>query len=317
MGVDRLPSHTMGLRSTERMAERSPDIRFIVNPFAGTSRGDISATIGRVMGRPGSRYEITRTEEAGQATALAREAADQGTGTVVAVGGDGTINEVGRGLLGTGVALGIVPLGSGNALARELGIPLDPGEACRVLLDGRQEAIDVGWMGDAVFFSTAGVSLDAEVSWRYNQRGGNLRGFLPYVGLTLYALASYRPETITVTPEEGEALEVRPLILTVANASRFGNGAIIAPQARPDDGLLDICIIEKRHLARMVWHARRLFTGSIDRMPGARSVRGKSFRIERPTRGRCQVDGEPLSGGPVLDVRVEPKAIAVIVPRSA
>ncbi len=297
------------------MAERSPTIHFIVNPYAGTSRGDISATIGRVMGRAGPRYEIVRTQGAGQATGLAREAADQGARIVVAVGGDGTINEVGRGLLGTRAALGIVPLGSGNALARELGIPLDPGEACRVLLDGRPKPIDVGWMGDAVFFSTAGVSLDAEVSWRYNQRGGGLRGLLPYVGLALSALVSYRPKAITVTPEAGDALKVRPLILTVANASRFGNGAIIAPHARPDDGVLDICIIEKRHLVRMVWHARRLFTGSIDRMPGARSLRGSSFRIELPARGRCQVDGEPLPGGPVLDVRVEPSAIQMVVPQ--
>ena len=297
------------------MAERPPGIRFIVNPFAGTSRGDISATIGRVMGRPGSLYEIARTRGAGQAVELAREGADRGARIVVAVGGDGTINEVGRGLLGTETALGVVPLGSGNALARGLGIPLDPAKACGVLLDGRLRAIDVGRMGDAAFFSTAGISLDAEVSWRYNTRARGPRGFLPYVGLTLASFGSYEPEQVLISADGGPELAVRPLILTVANASRFGNGAIIAPQARPDDGVLDICIIEKRHIARTLWHARRLFTGSIDRMPGVRLVRGRTFRIERPSRGRCQVDGEPLLGGPVLDVSVEPGAMRVVVPR--
>ena len=297
------------------MAERSPTIRFIVNPFAGTSRGDIAATIGRVMGHPGSRYEIARTGGAGQAVELAREAADRGIRIVVAVGGDGTINEVGRGLLGTETALGIVPLGSGNALARGLDIPLDPAKAFGVLLGGRLRAIDVGRMGDAVFFSTAGVSLDAEVSWRYNTRARGPRGFLPYVGLTLASFRSYKPEEVLISADGGPAFAVRPLILTVANASRFGNGAVIAPQARPDDGFLDICIIEKRHIARTLWHSRRLFTGSIDRMPGVRLVRGRSFRIQRPARGRCQVDGEPLLGGPLLDVSIEPSAIAVVVPR--
>ena len=128
------------------MAERSPTIHFIVNPYAGTSRGDISATIGRVMGRAGPRYEIVRTQGAGQATGLAREAADQGARIVVAVGGDGTINEVGRGLLGTRAALGIVPLGSGNALARSWAYPWIRGRRVgSCWMEDRNRSMSAGW----------------------------------------------------------------------------------------------------------------------------------------------------------------------------
>ncbi len=296
------------------MSGRFSSMRFIVNPSAGSRRGDVAAMIREVMNGTGVGVEVIQTEYQGHGIELAREAADEGIECVVAVGGDGTANEVGRGLLEGQTALGLVPFGSGNGLARSLGIPLNPVKACKSLLQADVRPMDAGRIGEAVFFSTAGVGLDAEVSWRYNRRPKGRRGFLPYVVLTVDAFRAYKREEVRVTLEEGTELRVRPLILTVANAPQYGNGVIIAPQARPDDGVLDLCIIEGVGFWRMLWHARRLFTGTIDRMPGTQFIRTQGVRIVRAGPGRFQVDGEAMMGEATLEVKVVPEAIRMALP---
>ncbi|MCZ6633764.1 MAG: diacylglycerol kinase family lipid kinase [bacterium] len=287
-------------------------IRFIVNPIAGTRRGDIQSMIRSVMA--GVSFDICETEAAGHGESLAREAARAGVDLVVAVGGDGTLNEVGRGLLGTECALGVVPLGSGNALARAMGIPMGPEAACRVFLHPRVQTIDAGRMGESVFLANAGVGLDAEVVWRYNNRSGGRRGLWPYVVLTLSTLQTYRPEPIRVVLAEGTSFSCSPLLLAVANTDQYGNGATIAPGAVPDDGRLDLCVMDSPGVGRLVFHGWRLFTGTIDRMPGVRLFRTQGLRIERETSGRFQVDGEAKEGGAVLEVEVLPGAIRLVVP---
>lgn len=291
------------------------NIRFIVNPRAGTRHADMGATIRRLLHGTGPAFDVCGSEYPGHGAILSREAADAGVDLVVAVGGDGTINEVGKGLLGRETPLGIVPVGSGNALASALGIPLHPVRACRGLLQARLRAIDVGKVGDAVFFSTAGIGLDAAVCHEFNGRSGGRRGLLTYAALTLAALRSYRSEEVRVKLEEGEDFRVRPTVLTVANSCQFGNRAKIAPQARPDDGLLDLCILEDIEIARALWHGRRLFTGSIHKMPGVRMFQARRLWIERNEPGRLQLDGESTTGGAVLAVSLMPHAIRIAVPK--
>ena len=294
--------------------DRFSNIRFIVNPSAGNRRGDPEATIRKVLHGTGVVFEVFQTEYKGHGTELAQKAADEGVDLVVAVGGDGTINEVGRGLLGRETTLGLLPLGSGNALARALGISLNLEQACSALLQAVVRQMDVGKIGDAIFFSTAGVGLDAEVSWRFNRRPKGPRGFIPYAILTLGAFWEYKPEEVRITLEEGAQLKISPTILTIANTSQFGNGAIISPGARPDDGLLDLCIIGGTGILRTLWHIRRLFTGTIDQMPGTNFFRTRGLRIVRPGPGRFQVDGESMTGATTLDVTVVPKAIRIALP---
>ncbi len=297
---------------------RFSKMRFVVNPAAGKRRGNVEDSIRKALQGSRVTYDVVRTGYRGHGTALAREAADDGVDLVVAVGGDGTLNEVGRGLLEKKeTVLGLLPTGSGNAFAHALGIPRNPGKACENLFQAIVQPIDVGRIGEEFFFSTAGVALDAEVSWQCNKRSGGPRGFLPYAIFTLGAFCTYKPEDICVKLEEGLDLRVHPTILTVANTSQFGNGVMIAPGARPDDGLLDLCVIETNTLPRTLWHVRRLFTGTIDKMPGSQLIRTRGFRIVRPGPGRFQVDGEAMTGGSTLEVTVVPKAIRMAFPRNS
>ena len=296
------------------MSPRLSKMRFIVNPVSGGRRGDIVEVIQRVLGGTGIDFEIVSTTHRGHAAILAREAAEDGVELVVAVGGDGTVNEVGRGLIGTNAVLGLLPIGSGNAFARALGVPINPGRACRALLDAEVRCIDAGRICDRYFFSTAGIALDAEVCWRYDRRPVSRRGFLPYVWLTAHSFLSYTPEDVTFTLDDDRTIRTRPVVATIANTAEYGDRAVIAPSARPDDGLLDLCVIEDVSLFRGFLHAPRLFTGTIDRMPGVRMYRSRTFGIVRPGPGRLQVDGESLEGEAALHVEVVPEAVRIAVP---
>jgi YegS/Rv2252/BmrU family lipid kinase len=245
---------------------------------------------------------------------LARDAAEDGVELVVAVGGDGTVNEVGRGLIGTDAVLGLLPIGSGNAFARALHVPINPGRACRALLEPQIRRIDVGRISNRYFFSTAGIGLDAEVCWRYDRRPGSRRGLLPYVWLTVHSFLTYEPEDVAFTLDDNRTIRTRPVVATIANTAEYGDRAVIAPSARPDDGLLDLCIIEDVGLFRGFLHGPRLFTGTIDRMPGVRIHRSRTFRIVRPAPGRIQVDGESAEAGATLHVEVVPEAVRIAVP---
>ena len=176
-------------------------------------------------------------------------------------------------------------MGSGNALARALGLPIDPAKALGEILDGDVRAIDVGTVAGRHFFSTAGVGLDAAVCHLYASRPDRRRGFLPYLALTLRAYLSYVPVETVITLADGVEIRTHPTIATVANTSQFGNGAIIAPEALPDDGVLDLCVIDDTGVLRALWHSRRLFRGTIDRMPGVRLFRSRCIRIARPRPG--------------------------------
>ncbi|MSS72169.1 MAG: diacylglycerol kinase family lipid kinase [Candidatus Latescibacteria bacterium] len=259
-------------------------------------------------------FEVLWTQRRGHAEALAREAAEAGDGLVVAAGGDGTVHEVASGLVGTDTALGILPCGSGNGLARALRMPLDLRRACRALLNTGVRRIDAGRVNGRFFFATAGTGLDALVAARYDERPGKRRGLLPYVVLTARTFLACVPEEVTLTLDHGPPLTARPLLLTVANTRQYGGGAIIAPNARPDDGLLDVCLMENISPFRALLHAPRLFTGAIHRMPGVRLFQAAAVQIVRQAPGPFQMDGEALQGEAILNVEVVPGALKVAAP---
>lgn len=296
---------------TENMPPFS-HIRFIVNPSAGRRKGDIGALIRETLDRSGADFEVVWTQRRGHAETLAREAAGEGFDLVVAAGGDGTIHEVASGLVGTEAALGILPCGSGNGLARALKMPLDLRRACRGLRDAGVRRIDAGRVNGRYFFATAGVGLDVRVAARYE--GSRRRGLLPYVVLTARTFFTHVPEEMKLALDGGPPMKVRPFILAVANVEQYGGGAVIAPNARPDDGLLDVCLMEDVTLFRALLHARRLFTRSIDRMPGVRLFQAGTIEVARPAPGPFQMDGEALRGEAVLRVEVAPGALRVAVP---
>lgn len=242
----------------------------------------------------------------------ARRLLDAGCDIVVAWGGDGTVNEVASVLAGTPVRLAIVPAGSGNGLALELGIPRDPRRALLRLATGDSRTIDLGVLNDRVFVNVAGFGFDAHVATRFNTMSSS-RGFLRYVRLVLEELPRYESKRYRVE-WDGSATVEEALIVACANSRQYGNGARLAPRASLTDGELDLVIVRPTSLLRDLWRARRFFMGGLDRDPGVTMGRFRDLRI----RGECElsahVDGEPVPGaGSECAVSVRPSALRVCV----
>jgi YegS/Rv2252/BmrU family lipid kinase len=232
---------------------------------------------------------------------------------VCAWGGDGTVNEVARAVAGSGTALGVVPAGSGNGLARELGLPWDPAAALAVALGCRERVIDVGDVDGHLFVNLAGIGLDAEVAARFNARSAGRRGLWPYVAMTAREVLRYHPREYTIR-FGAETWRERALLVVCANARQYGGGAVVAPSARPDDGQLELVVVRPRPPLVVLRDALHLFRGTLDRAPGVRTVRTPAVEICGAEPMLFHVDGEAVAGGPVLTVRVRPAALRVRVP---
>jgi YegS/Rv2252/BmrU family lipid kinase len=254
------------------------------------------------------------TEGPGHALELARAAVAARAAMVCAWGGDGTVNEVARVVAGTGTALGVVPAGSGNGLARELGIPRDPTRALDVALGRRERVIDAGDVDGHLFVNLAGVGLDAHVAACFNARGSARRGLWPYVALCTREIFRYQAREYDIRVGGGETWQERALLLVCANARQYGGGAVVAPTARPDDGHLELVVVAPRPPLVALRDALHLFRGTLDRAPGVRTARVTAVEIAAPDPILFHVDGEAVMGGPVLTVRVCPAVLRVRVP---
>jgi diacylglycerol kinase (ATP) len=296
------------------MNVRQTKVVCIINPTAGTRR-DVRRVVEQVLQTSGVDFVFCETQTAGHAFLLAQEAVASEAGCVIGIGGDGTLNEVARALVDTGVPLGIIPVGSGNAFARALHISTSPRKACVQLLGADVKRLDVGTVEDEVFLSTAGVGLDAEVAWKYGARKGKRRGLIPYMKLTLGAIRQYEPKPLRLILDDDFELTCCPSILVVANTAQYGNGVIIAPGANAEDGLLDVRVIEPKSTFSMAIHGWRLFSGSIDQMPGVKRFQAQKVRVEREMSGYYQFDGEALDGAAELTFSVKKRALSVLVPK--
>jgi diacylglycerol kinase (ATP) len=286
----------------------------IINPISGGVRRDIAlarAQLARtVVDRRGELLDVFVTEAVGHARELAAAAVRQGARLVMAWGGDGTINEVASALAFTDVALGIIPAGSGNGLARELGVNPRPGAAIADALEAEPRPMDVGEIEGRLFVNIAGIGVDAFVASRFSL--ARRRGFLGYVGLTARALVTYIPTYYRITTG-GTRVDARAILVTIANSAQFGNGARIAPGARVDDGLLDLVVLEERWRLVTLSQLPRLFTGTVDRMRGCTIQRIREVTVEADQPMTFHVDGEPVVGGTRLTARVHPGALRVAV----
>ena len=291
-----------------------PRTCFILNPHAGSNqRHDLPALIARHLGgREGEDYAVWPTQYAGHAVELARQAAGAGFRVVVAVGGDGTINEVGRGLLGTGAAMGIVPQGSGNGLARHLKVPLSLAGALARLREPAFSRIDVGTINGRAFFCTAGLGFDAHVSKHFAQAG--TRGLLTYLRVTLREYQNFQPVAVRVSLDDGsDMLETDCYVLAFANASQYGNNAYIAPHADLRDGLLDGCLIDALPVVRAVRVSLALALGNLPATKAAAYYQLKHARITAAAPLGFHADGEYLGHATEFDVSLSPLALEVAV----
>lgn len=292
--------------------EQPRKITFIVNPISGTQNKDhILKSIDERINRDLFLPEVVYTRYAGHAVEIAAQKAEEEAFAVVAIGGDGTINEVARSLVHTRTALGIVPCGSGNGLARHLQIPMDVRRAIDVINNGTIDVIDYGTINDTPFFCTCGVGFDAFVSLKFAQAGK--RGPLTYLEKMLTESLKYQPETYEVKID-GNTLHYKAFLIACGNASQYGNNAYITPQATLNDGFLDVTILEPFTVIDAPALAFQLFNKTIDQNSRIKTFRCRSVHIHRNTPGVVHFDGDPIEMGQDIEVNIKQKGLQVITP---
>jgi len=291
-------------------------VRAILNPRAGVAAE--RALLAVRCGRPSwTDLTVDVTTRPGEARTLAEAAARAGAELVLSVGGDGTANEVAQGLLGSPTALAIVPVGSGNGLARCLRIPLDPALALLALEEGVTRAIDIGTVNGSLFLNVGGAGFDAVVGADFQAAGrrGRRRGILSYVVLSLLRVARYRADPL-VLEAEGRRHELRPFLVCLANGPQYGAGALIAPGARLDDGRLDIVVIDAASPVALLANIPRLFAGRLDRSRLHRRLSAGRAVLTGRTPFVYHRDGEPEAPVSRLEIGLLSHALQVRVPQA-
>lgn len=291
-------------------------IVFIYNPISGiTGKKMIVSQIESRLDRSLFSYKIRKTEYQGHATSLAREAVDEGADIVCAIGGDGTVNEVGRALINTNAALAIIPSGSGNGLARHLHIPLDPISAIELINECTIRKMDYGLINLHPFFCTCGVGFDAFISEKFAK--SKVRGPIAYVENVLRNGLNYSPETydIDMVSETEEHIVQKAFLIACGNASQYGNNFYITPQASVRDGLLDVTIIHPFTLIDIPQMAIHLMGGTLDDDSHISTFRCKSLSIYRQNPGAIHYDGDPAEAASEIEIAIVPKGLLCVCPK--
>lgn len=297
------------------MMAENKKVFFIINKFSGTSYED--AIEGRIItecGRLHIEPVIEFTQSRGHATVLAKDAAAQGFQTVFAVGGDGTVNEVAQGLLNTRTAMGILPKGSGNGLARHLGVPVNFRRSLALIASTTSIKMDSIAINDRLSVNVSGIGFDGHIAGLFGHNGR--RGLAGYVRLVLREFPRYREFTTNAIIDE-EKMDVDSFIVALANSSQFGNNATIAPHASVCDGLIDVCFIRKIPLLHSLGFAQKMFSNTLDRSSFVAIRKGKraSLRFEKPV--AFHIDGEAHEPTDRFDVEVQPGSLRVLIPNNA
>jgi YegS/Rv2252/BmrU family lipid kinase len=238
----------------------------------------------------GCEVKFSYTHHPGHATELAAKAVVEGFDRVVAVGGDGTMNEVAQGLIGTPTPMGIIPMGSGNGLARDLGISTDISKSKQCLTEGKVKLIDVCRVNNQRFLCTAGIGFDAQVADKMAK--SQTRGFLRYIQLTINESIAFKPFRIKMKVD-GVLIEKPVFLVTFANARQFGNNAFIAPKANISDGLIDVVVVNPFPKIWLPVFGIGLFLGFISRLPFVDYYKATEINLEFAETDIFHFDGEP------------------------
>ncbi|MBS1775632.1 MAG: diacylglycerol kinase family lipid kinase [Bacteroidetes bacterium] len=285
---------------------------FIVNPRAGVDREKaIEKALKTYLNHSKYSYEIQHTQHAKHGTELARIAAAKGTTTVVAVGGDGSVNDVAKGLINTDTSLGILPMGSGNGLARSLSIPTQLKGAIEVLNKGRTTQIDVGMANEHLFLSNAGVGFDALICQAFTQ--SKKRGFFSYCRIILNEVFRYKLHEWSLVAD-GKTFSKIAFMITVANGNQLGYNFKIAPNASWTDGLLDVVLIKKFPILLTADIAIRAVTGKILSSRYVEHLRVKSIQVSHPELTLMQTDGDAYSCRGRVTFSIINSSLSVLTP---
>jgi len=286
-------------------------IAFIINPFSGTGKKeDIPALIKKELDASIFEPEIVFTGHRGHGTELAKQFVEKDFHIIVAVGGDGTVNEVGQSLLHTNSSLGIVPIGSGNGLARHLGIPMNVKKAIRQLNHSEPILMDYGLVNNRPFFCTCGTGFDAYVSTEFAK--GKKRGVMSYIEKIITGYFTYKSQNYHLHGD-GIDLDSKAFVITFANASQWGNNAYIAPQASVQDGKLDISIMSSFPIIAIPTLALQLFAKTIDKDLFMTTLRSEKITLLREDSGPFHYDGEPYVEGKEIQIDTIADGLKVLV----
>ena len=282
-----------------------------MNPISGTvKKAGIPKMIKESLDQQLFEYSILETEYAGHAVELAKHEKEKGTDIVVAVGGDGTVNEVARSLVQSDTALGILPCGSGNGLARHLMLPMDLRKSIEVINQCQIHKLDYGIINNIPFFCTCGMGFDAFISMKFAEAGK--RGKLTYIENVLKEGLTYKPETYQIEDESGTTIH-KAFLISCANASQYGNNAYIAPQASMSDGLLDIIIMEPFDALEAPQVAIEMMNKTLDKNQKIKKLKTKHLHIHRKQAGWIHYDGDPIMTDADVDIQMVSKGINVVV----
>ena len=285
-------------------------ITFIINPISGTqSKHEIPDLIDRMMDKERFECKVCITEYAGHAAELAKACAAQGDDIVVAVGGDGTVNEVARSLVHTKTALGIIPCGSGNGLARHLCIPMDIRKALDIINQAQIVDFDYGVINDLPFLCTCGMGFDAFISLKFAEAGK--RGPITYVENVLKEGLKYKPETYEIIDDNGTT-KYKAFLIACANASQYGNNAYIAPGATMKDGKMDVIIMEPFDALEAPQIAADLFMKTLGNNSKIKTFRTRNLTIHRQSPGAIHYDGDPIMTNSDIEVHIEHLGIRIV-----
>jgi len=296
------------------MEGKKKRILFIVNPVSGVNQARksmLAELVETVFDPVLFEWEIRTSESAEHLTELSREAAAADTDVIVAVGGDGTVNRVVKGMIGSNAALALVPAGSGNGLARHLGIPVDIIQSLKLITEGKTHIIDTVNLNNDLFVSIAGVGFDALVAKKFSQ--GTRRGFFSYFKIVTNEYTWYRPRKYRMEID-GKQVTRQALFVSFANTNQFGYNTIISPDARIDDGLVDVCIVKKVPLLYAPHVVGLLLTRRIDSSGFVEIIRARQIKLTRNKNRVVNIDGEPVKLTKDLEITVNPLSLKVIIP---
>lgn len=282
---------------------------FIINPVSGGKRKDgVPELIERTLDKAVFEYTIVFSDGVRHAHTLATRAIGE-YDLVVAVGGDGTVNEIASALVGSETVMGILPFGSGNGLSRFMDIPMDAAKAIKNLNNWHVEAIDAVQANDKWFFNMAGMGFDAHIAEVFSHHVK--RGFGSYVSSTLHEIANYKADIYTINID-GNEYKREAFMLSFANSSQYGNNAHVSPRASVQDGLLDVCIIKPFPLWRFPEMGIRMFTKKAEGSKYVEIIRGKHIMVRRDKPGPFHLDGEPRIEGTAIEINIVPSSLKLL-----
>ena len=288
-------------------------IIFLINPISGTRhKKHLPGIIQKLIDAARFDVEILTTKYKGEATEIVHQKLTEDYTYFVAVGGDGTVNEIAKALINTHGIMGIIPVGSGNGLARHLKIPMQPEKAVKLINNLKCQAIDYGLMNNSPFFCTCGVGFDALIGEKFAL--GKNRGLMNYVKTTLYEFFNYKPDIYTITIDNKRTISREAFLITFANGSQYGNNAYIAPNADICDGKLDMCILSPFKLYNAPGIGIRLFARNIDKSTSMQIEKATNVLLERASEGVVHFDGEPFHMGKKINISLISKGLNVLIP---